>query len=230
MARSTIRNVAESIDGAARIAFALLTPSLGSKRSRWGSTDDEVRQTLPGDELVPNSRGGFNHAITIKAPAAAVWPWIVQIGQGRGGFYSYELLENITGCDIHNADCIIADFQDLKVGDSIKLYPKMPAPYLVAFIEPGRALVLNQLIDQETGELLKPGDRIPSKFVNSTWTWFLEQRDERTTRLIARIRINFSPSFGNRLVYGSPLMEASSNTMGRKMLLGIKKRAEAAVT
>ena len=226
MATKAFTNIVEAIDGASRIAFGLLTPFLGSKRSRWGATDEEVRRTLPGDDLVPNSKSGFTHAITINAPALDVWPWIVQMGQGRGGFYSYELLENIVGCDIHNADRIIPELQNLKVGDIIKLHPTFPE-YPVASIEPCRALVLNQLTDQQTGEVLTPGDRIPPRFVNSTWSWLLEQRDEGTTRLISRFRNDFSPSFGNRMGYASPLIEAISNTMGRKMLLGIKQRAEA---
>ena len=227
MATKAFTNVVEAIDGAARIAFALLTPFLGSRRSRWGATNEEVRRTLPGDDLVPDSKGGFTHAITIDAPAPDVWPWIVQMGQGRGGFYSYELLENIAGCDIHNADRIIPELQDLKVGDIIKLHPTFPG-YPVASIEPCRALVLNQLTDQETAEVLKPGDRTPPRFVNSTWSWLLEQHDDRTTRLISRFRNDFSPSFGNRMGYASPLIEAISNTMGRKMLLGIKQRIETA--
>src|SRR5690349_9989833 len=71
---------------------------------RWGATDDEVRRPLPGDELVARPKALATHAITIRAPAAEIWPWLVQFGQGRGGFYSYDWLENLFGCDIHNVD------------------------------------------------------------------------------------------------------------------------------
>ena len=72
--------------------------------------EDEQLRDLPGDELVNIVKGRYDHAITIKAPAAVVWPWIVQIGQNRGGYYSYELLENLVGCRIHNADRVIPEF------------------------------------------------------------------------------------------------------------------------
>jgi hypothetical protein len=79
-------------------------------------------------------------AITVHAPAAQVWPWIAQLGQGRGGFYSYDTLENLVGCDIHSADRIVPQWQDLKVGDQVKLHPEVGLG--VAVVEQGRVLVL----------------------------------------------------------------------------------------
>ena len=89
-----LKDLAEGIGGALLIVFALLTPCLRGWRCKWGATDAEVKSKLPGDKLLPHPKWGFTHAVTIKAPVAEVWPWIVQIGQGRGGFYSYEFLEN----------------------------------------------------------------------------------------------------------------------------------------
>ena len=204
-----LKNIVEGIEGAAFIIFALLTPFLRSWRTKWGATDNEVQKKLPGDELMPHPRWGFTHALTIKAPVAEVWPWIVQMGQGRGGFYSYELLENLVGCDIHNADCIIPEFQNLKVGESIKLHPKAPVP--VAIVEPNHALVLHYEAD-----------------FSSNWLWVLEPVDEKTTRLISRWSGDYGPGLRNRLSYGPCFMEPIEFNMSRKMLLGIKQRAESA--
>jgi hypothetical protein len=87
----------------------------------WGATADEQRMTLPGDELLPDPSARFTRAITIHAPQSRVWPWIVQIGQDRAGFYSNTWLENLTGADIHNADAIHPEWQRRAVGDRVPL-------------------------------------------------------------------------------------------------------------
>ena len=210
MADSNFKYIGEGIVGAAAIAVALLTPLFQARRARWGATNAEVQHSLPGDDLVPHPKGGYTHAITIRASAADVWLWLVQMGQGRGGFYSYEFLQNLVGCQIHNADRIIPGFQHLEVGDSVRLHPKAP-PLQVAAIEPGRVIVLY------AGEYIQNG---------STWVFFLDELDEGTMRLIARFRFDCKPSLGNMLGY-SFFLEPISCLMQRKMLLGIKQRAEA---
>lgn len=91
--------------GAVQVAAMLLTAPLSRLwYNRWGATAEECEKALPGDELVPHPRIASTRAITIQAPPAAVWPWLVQMGQGRGGLYSYDGLENLIGCDIHSAD------------------------------------------------------------------------------------------------------------------------------
>ena len=138
-----VHTILESLAGAAYMAAAIvLRPLFLPRLRRWGATVDELRRALPGDELVPQSRAGYTQAITIHAPVAAVWPWLAQMGQGRGGFYSYEGLENLVGCDIHNADRILPEFQELKEGDGIRLHPSIPA-LPVAVLEPQRALLLH---------------------------------------------------------------------------------------
>ena len=97
------KDIGERLAGAFLIAAALLTPFLRLWRTKWGATDAEVHRSLPGDDLIPHPKWRYTHAITIRASAAEVWPWLVQMGQGRGGMYSYEWLENLVGCDIHNA-------------------------------------------------------------------------------------------------------------------------------
>jgi len=222
-----LKNIGEGIEGVAFMVFAFVTPFLRSRRARWGAADAEVKKKLPGDELMPHPKWGFTHAVTIKATVAEVWPWIVQMGQGRGGFYSYEFLENLVGCDIHNADRIIPEFQNLKVGDAIKLAAKVPG-LPVAVVEPNHALVLHTKADTLVASGAKFGEPKPQKYFSTNWLWVLEKFDERTTRLISRFLMDYSPGLGNRLTYGTCLVEPISFVMSRKMLLGIKQRAEAA--
>jgi hypothetical protein len=113
---------------------------------RWGATEAEVQMPLLGDELVPAPVIARTKALTIQAPVAAVWPWLLQLGQDKAGLYSYEFVENrLLGCDIHNSDRIVPEWQHLQVGDLVRLYPpdrQGPPPYTVAAIEPNHALVL----------------------------------------------------------------------------------------
>jgi hypothetical protein len=107
---------------------------------RWGATGQESREPLPGDDLIADPDLTATRAIPIRAPADRVWPWIAQLRQGRGGFYSYDLLENLVGCDIHSADRIEPDWQDVSEGDQVRLAPKVDLA--VVFLEQGRSLVL----------------------------------------------------------------------------------------
>jgi hypothetical protein len=174
---------------------------------RWGATDDEVAMAFPGEEPgAPPATVSATHAVTIYAPAAQVWAWLVQIGQDRGGFYSYSALENLLGCRLRNADRIVPEWQDLKDGDSVRLHPKAP-PLPVTYLELGRAMVLAD-----------------------GWGFVLKPIDTQTTRLIARGWGDAIPEISNPLLhflYWRVLFEPLHFVMERKMLLGIKARAEA---
>jgi len=224
MADSKLKSIAEGIAGAAVMAATFITPFLNSRRARWGSTDDEVNKTLPGDDLVPHSKGGYTHAVTIRASTAKVWPWLVQLGQGRGGFYSYDSLENMVGCNIHSVDRILPELQHLEVGDRILIHPGGQG-YTVAAIAPERMLVLLERVDTQSGNTFELTEKMPDKYLNQSWVFFLERIDRSTTRLISRSRNDWSQSLVNTLVYG--IFGPISLVMDRKMLLGIKKRAEA---
>ncbi|AXY51374.1 hypothetical protein [Rhodococcus ruber] len=146
-----LRSLSESVGGALLIAFHLLTTRILRRwRTTWGATAGELAAQYPGDDLVPAPDWGFTRAVTVDAPPERVWPWIVQIGQGRGGFYSYEGLENLIGCRITNATAIRPDLQHLAVGDPIRQHPKAP-PLTVAVLEPNRDLVLHGATEQ-TGD------------------------------------------------------------------------------
>jgi hypothetical protein len=220
-------NVREGIGGAIRIAIVFITPFLYRRRARWGATDVEISRSLPGDELVPQNRWGYTHAITIRASAAEIWPWLVQIGQGRGGFYGYEFLENLIGCNIHNAERIIPEFQHLDVGDEIRHHPKLPY-YEVSNVEPNRVLVLHTGFDANTVNITELTDTVPRKYTNAIYIWFLHELGNGRTRLIARGRYDYR-GFRNVLGNNHFLLEPIAFTTSRKMLLGIKERAEAAV-
>jgi hypothetical protein len=181
---------------------------------------------MPGDQLIPKPKWMWTHAVTVNAPADQVWPWLVQTGQGRGGFYSYELLENMVGCDIHNADRIIPELQKLKVGDGIRLHPKAP-PLPVALIEPSRALVLHAKDYSPAEESQEPTKTKPEKNFSTSWGFYLDKIDDSTTRLTSRWKISYNPTLMNKLGYGPFIIGPIGFVMDRKMLLGIKKRAEA---
>jgi hypothetical protein len=207
------KNMLESIDGAVRIAFALMTPILRRWRVRWGATVEEVNRRLPGDQYVLNPRWTYTHAVTIHAPAAEVWRWLVQMGYGRGGLYSYQGLENLVGSDMRNADAVVPEWQHLTVGDEIHIDARVP-PLPVALVQPERALVMHGAADN-TGQL------------NHSWGFYLFPLDAQTTRLISRARTYYTPTLLNKLAWGPLLMEPIGFVMERRMLLGIKQRAEA---
>jgi hypothetical protein len=203
--------------GAVSIAACIMaSPVFRPWYRKWGATEAEVKMSLPGDDLVPHPKLETTRAITIQAPAAEIWPWLVQLGQGRGGLYSYEWLENLIGCDMRNADRILPEHQDLKVGDKVRLGPEGYPYFDVAGIEPGRTLILC-------------GDMPSEQTITTTWIWlfYLTPLDEKSTRLIIRSRLVYEPTLGNFLswrVFTDPI----SFVMERKTLQGIKVRAEAA--
>ena len=114
----------------------------------WGTKPQERRRALPGDDFVVTPRSVSTRAITIRAPLELVWPWVAQMGQGRGGLYSYDRLENFFGGDVHSVDRVVAELQDVSVGDTIRLvresYPvNLAFDFKVAFVHPPKVLVLH---------------------------------------------------------------------------------------
>jgi hypothetical protein len=219
------RVIGEGIAGAVTIASTiLLLPVTRLWYREWGATDDEARRPLPGDELVPDPRSEFTCAITIQAPAAQVWPWLVQIGCQRAGWYSYDLLDNQ---GVPSAEQIMAEHQRLDVGDQVLLTPDGKMGYPVAIIEPGRALVLSGSMDTRTGEQVDPNDPNLENYFGGANIFVLYEPDERTTRLIIRQRLGWSPSLPMTLIF-RVFLEPISFVMARKTLLGIRRRAEAA--
>ena len=169
---------------------------------------------LPGDELVPHADLTATRAVSVRASADRVWPWIAQLGQGRGGFYSYDFLENLVGCDIHSADRIVREWQLIDVGDQVKLHPE--AGLTVAAVEPERALVLRGGI---------PMGKTPSPY-DSTWAFVLRDGPGGATRLVVRERYGYSRWWARFIVEPTGLI---SFVMSQRMLRGIRDRAERTV-
>jgi hypothetical protein len=168
----------------------------------WGATGAEASARLPGDELLQSPDGVATRAIDIDAPAGAVWPWLAQMGPApRGGAYTYDWIENLLGLHMHSSDRILPEFQDPQVGDTIGLGPNRMR---LERVEPGHALAWRS----EDG--------------NWVWTFVLDERDGRT-RLISRNRFRL-PRLIDRI--GMLPMEPASLVMERRMLRGIKERAE----
>ena len=197
--------------GALAIAGVILTsPLTRSWYSKWGANEQEVTKSLPGDDIVLIPQLSSTRAITIQASSSAVWPWLLQMGQGRGGLYSYERLENIVGCDMRNANQIIPQYQQLDFGDKVRLVPEGRDLYFnVAVIEPEKAIVLS-------------GDDPPT-----TWAFVLESIDQNLTRLIVRWRQGYEPTIGNTIMWRF-VTDPITFVMERKLLQGIKIRSEAA--
>jgi hypothetical protein len=204
--------------------FALTTPCLRRRRVRWGVSDEELLRSFPGDELVPKPRWQYTHGITVKAPPCAVWPWVAQIGQGRGGFYSYQRLENLVGCRIGNADAIVPELQRIAVGDHISLHPNMP-PLDVVAVEPDHALVLYAGQELVPGRAAEDATREAPSF---SWAFVVEDAAGSATRLFSRYRAFHGPGWAAALSYGPWIVEPISFVMDVKMLEGIRQRAEAA--
>ena len=168
----------------------------------WGATDAEAGSRLAGDELLEDADGMSTRAIWIDAPAADVWPWLAQMGPApRGGAYTYDWIENVLGLGMHSVDDVLPEYQRPLVGDAISLGPNRMR---VERVDPQQALAWR------------------SDDGNWVWAFVLEERAGRT-RLISRNRFRL-PSLKARV--GMLPMEPGSLVMERKMLLGIRQRAE----
>lgn len=168
----------------------------------WGATPEEVSRNFPSDHLVQDPTFNATRAITISAPPEAVWPWIVQTGLTRAGWYSYDLLDNLNR---RSAQVIIPEFQDLVPGDIVPMSPDGKHGMTVQSMDPPHSMVW--------------GDP-----ANTTWAWQLDETVDGSTRLVTRIRARYrwwSPSIAFSL-----LVEFADVWMMRKMLLNLRARAE----
>ena len=139
---ATLYEVLDNFGGALRIAGNLIFQPITRAHYRcWGATNDEVRRALPGDERVPHPQITTTLGITIHAPASDVWPWLAQLGQERGGMYSYELLENLARCQMHNAERIVPEWE-MKVSDQMRMGPPGYPVNQVIALERGRWLLM----------------------------------------------------------------------------------------
>ncbi len=171
---------------------------------RWGASGDEVARTMPGDEDVLRPTFNATRAVTITARPEEIWPWLIQIGVTRAGWYSYDWLDNLGR---PSAERIISELQHLRVGDVIPMSPDGKQGLWVKAFEPNRWMLWGS----------KAGD--------STWYWGLEPVNSEQTRLVTRVRMRYH--WTSPLLLFDLLVEFADIVMMRKCLLGIKRRAEA---
>lgn len=213
------RDVLAGMAGAGIMTASLLTPFLRRRRARWGVPGAAAERALPGDDLVPRPRWTWTHGIEVAAPAEAVWPWIAQIGADRGGFYSYQWLENLIGCHVRNADRIHPGWAAHQNGE-LRLHPKAP-PLRIALLVPGRSLVASM---PPAPAARAAGDG--TRWMAATWLFHVEPIGPRRCRVISRYRCATSDDLISRLQFGPALVEPVSFAMDRRMLIGVRQRAE----
>ena len=198
----------ELADVAVAVPLFAAGPLLRRWHRRWGATDAEVAAAMPGDELVPGSQTFCTRAITTNAPPGAVWPWLVQVGFGKAGFYSHDLLDNVAH---PSADRILYEFQHPMVGDWVPMFNKVndTTAFRIAAIKPAEELVW-----------VKP---------DSTWAWTLTDIGGRT-RLVTRVRILHHWHSRADALMSLVLTEFGDFPMMRQMLRTLKQRAETALS
>ena len=211
------RDILAGVGGAALMLAALLTPFLRHARNHWGVSELIANAPHVGDELVPEPVWSWTHGVEIDAPSERVWRWVSQLGADRGGFYSYQWLENLVGCGLRNAEAVHPEWE-LERGDKLLLHPKAPALEIVR-LERGRHFVAYAPLDEAARNAGKP-------WAASSWLFELEELPQRRTRLITRCRVACSPDFATRLALGPGLLEPIGFAMDRRLLLGIKERVE----
>jgi len=193
-------------------AVALTRGPLEQWISRWGADDEEITAVLPGDELVAADLPRTTRALTIDAPVEMVWPWLAQIGEDRGGFYSYSWLERAAGAHIHNANTVHAEWQNIRVGDTVWLARRYGdrARQVVAAVKAKSHLVL---MSPDDFRRVQRGEK-----ASAAWTFCL-RRQIGWTRLIIR---------GSGGAVGHSLFDIPHFVMEQKMMRGIRDRAEQA--
>ena len=171
----------------------------------WGATDEEVRRPMPGDEIHASPSFDATRAVTIEAAPEQIWPWLVQMGYRRAGFYSYDRIDNDR---IPSADHIISEYQSLKVGDRVPMAANAYAE--VSEMDPHHSMLWVF--------------RVEGQWENATWAWGLYEDGTHRTRLVSRLRVSYK--WARPSIVPMLLMDAVELVMMRKCLLGIKRRAE----
>jgi hypothetical protein len=187
-------------NGVAVVAYLLV---IRPWQLRWGATEKEVERAMPGDELVTEPDLDTTRAVTVEASPEEIWPWLVQMGYRRAGFYSYDRLDN---AGIPSAERILPEYQDLKVGDEIPI--DRVNRMKVVVLESPRVMAWNL-----------PG-------IGFTWAWGLYPEGEGRTRLVSRIHMKYVWKFP--VILGYFMIDVGDFIMMRKCMLGIKRRAEEA--
>ncbi len=193
---------------------------LRPKILRMGATKDEAKRTLPGDEIVPPRPFRSTMATQLNASPEHIWPWLVQVGWGKAGFYSYNRLESLLRMDLHNADHIHSEWQDLHVGDSMWMsHPRRM--YLFPMTRVEKLKAPEELVFAIYGP--EDADTKPS----GAWSFILVPVNENTTRLLTRLQVAPRSFIGKLIFYF--FMEPAHFVMQQGMFRGLRKRLAAPV-
>jgi hypothetical protein len=188
------------------IPLFAIAPVVRSWHLRWGATDAEVASSMPGDELLRDPSFDATRAITIAAPPEAVWPWLVQVGFGRAGWYSYDVLDNLGR---PSATSVLPDQQSLEIGDRVPM-----------------AGTVDERTAFRAGGFARP-HYLLWRQVDSTWVWTLRPIEGGRTRLVTRLKVRYEWRRSPLVAFATLiLLEHGDFAMMRKMLRGIRDRAE----
>jgi hypothetical protein len=203
------------LDAFTAVPVWVVSPVLRPWHMRWGAAREEVTAPMPGDDVVPRAQFNATRAITIGARPEDVWPWIVQLGYGRGGFYTYDLIDN---AGLPSADQIIGKYQDLQAGDLIPMFHE------------SHGLAIAYQVDsfQRNGWMLWVHRPHEGEAPDSTWSWKLTSMPGGRTRLVTRMKQDYRWQTFRLATFNLVLMEFGDFAMERRMLKGIKARAESA--
>ena len=210
-----------SVGAAAALAAAGGYATLYRLGQTWGATDHEQRQPLAGDELLPEATALTTHAITIAAPPAAVWPWLAQMGWGRGGWYTYRWVDRLLfPANGPSANQLLPEHQQLAVGDRVlDGPPEVDCWFSVEQLEPDRLLVLRST------RHLPASWRQRGLGMDWIWSWQLSQPAPGRTRLIQRNRMRLDPAWFQRAFLATII--PADFIMARSHLRGLQRRVEA---
>jgi hypothetical protein len=200
------------LDTLSAVPIWVVTPLLRPWHMRWGAEAAEVAAAMPGDDIVHRAQFNATRAITIEAPPKDVWPWIAQLGYGRGGFYMYDLVDN---AGLRSADRIIG-YQHLEVGDLIPMFHESHGLAIAYRVD---SLQINEWMVW----VHRPHENEPP---DSTWSWRLTRLQGDRTRLVTRMKQDYRWQTPRLAMFNLILMEFGEFAMERRMLKGIKVRAE----
>ncbi len=213
--RSPSTKIGMLLDAVTAAPLWAVSPALKPWHMRWGATRLETAAPMPGDAVVPRAQFNATRAISIGAPPERVWPWIVQLGYGRGGFYTYDLLDN---AGAPSADHIVEEYQDLHVRDLVPMYHET------------HGLAIAYRVDSfDRNEWMlwvhRPHE---NDSPDSTWSWRLTELPGNGTRLVTRMKQDYRWETPRLAAFNVVLMEFGDFAMERRMLKGIQARAELA--
>ena len=194
--------IALGASGTAALLLTVYLPLIRPWQLRWGATDEEVIRSLPGDSFIDDPTFNATRAVTVHAAPEFIWPWLLQIGHNRAGWYSYDLIDNLGR---PSANQIIPEFQQLGRGDLVPISPDGKFGFTVHTIFDNHYMLWGA-----------PGDM--------SWLWYLDPVSENETRLVTRVRLKYRWTHPTILFY--LVLDVGDIVMMRKCMLGIKARAE----